>query len=154
MSVLGRHGAAAASPSGTRVVSRPSRGSACGGIGAPVRNRVVLADPTRASTGGSTRGLAGREGAGAAATISAMFTSVWPPANKLEDLFDAWVFAAHEARLAWDAWASAAPRVRADAYTAFRTSLDHEERAAAALAAAVTASRGSRIGPEEQRLAA
>jgi hypothetical protein len=86
--------------------------------------------------------------------MNAMFTSVWPQANKLEDLFDAWVFAAHEARLAWDAWASAAPRIRGDAYAAFRASLDHEERAAAALAAAVTASRGSRIGAEDQRLAA
>jgi hypothetical protein len=155
MSVLGSHGAAAASLVRTRASSHdlaagaPALRDRC-----PRPRRVVLADATRASTGGSTRGLAGREGAGAAATISAMFTSVWPQANKLEDLFDAWVFAAHEARLAWDAWASAAPRVRADAYTAFRTSLDHEERAAAALAAAVTASRGSRIRPEEQRLAA
>jgi hypothetical protein len=86
-------------------------------------------------------------------TIYAMFTSVWPQAAKLEDLFDAWVFAAHEARLAWDAWLASPPRIRGDAYAAYRASLEHEERTAAALAAAV-ASRGPRIRAEERRLAA
>jgi hypothetical protein len=83
-----------------------------------------------------------------------MFTSVWPQANKLEDLFDAWVFAAHETRLAWDTWSASAPRIRGDAYAAYRASLDHEERAAAALAAAVSASRGSRMRADDRRLAA
>jgi hypothetical protein len=54
----------------------------------------------------------------------------------LEDLFDAWVFAAHDAELALGAWASSQPGERAEAHAVYRAALDREERAAAVLASA------------------
>jgi hypothetical protein len=58
-------------------------------------------------------------------------------ANRLEDIFAAWVVAAHDARLAWDTWSASATRDRGHAYARYRASLDHEEQAAAVLATAV-----------------
>jgi hypothetical protein len=56
--------------------------------------------------------------------------------TRLEDLFDAWVFAARDAELALGAWASTQPGERAEAHTVYRAALDREERAAAVLASA------------------
>jgi hypothetical protein len=55
---------------------------------------------------------------------------------RLEDLFDAWVFAARDAELACDAWASSPRNGRAETHAVYRAALDREERAAAVLAAA------------------
>jgi hypothetical protein len=55
---------------------------------------------------------------------------------RVEDLFDAWVFAARDAELALGAWGSSRPGERADAHAVYRAALDREERAAAALASA------------------
>jgi hypothetical protein len=66
-----------------------------------------------------------------------MFTPVLPEADMLEDHFDAWLSAALDARLAWDAWLASATRDRGDAYARYRASLDREEHAAAVLATAV-----------------
>jgi hypothetical protein len=57
---------------------------------------------------------------------------------RLEDLFDAWVFAARDAERACDAWASSPRNGRAEAQAVYRAALDREERAAAVLAAAVS----------------
>jgi len=59
----------------------------------------------------------------------------WGPVA-LEDLFDAWVFAAYETRTTYEAWADARRPARGDAYAGFCAALDREERAAAVLAAA------------------
>ena len=59
----------------------------------------------------------------------------------MDDVFDAWVRAAHDARVAWETWVGSAIWDRSDAYTRYRASLDREEHAAAMLAAAVE-SRG------------
>jgi hypothetical protein len=55
---------------------------------------------------------------------------------RLEDLFDAWVFAARDAELACAAWASGPSDGRAEAHAVYRAALDREERAAVVLAAA------------------
>jgi hypothetical protein len=55
---------------------------------------------------------------------------------RLEDVFDAWAFAADDAKLALDAWAASPSDHRADAHAVYRAALDREERAAAVLAAA------------------
>jgi len=55
---------------------------------------------------------------------------------RLEDLFDAWVFAARDAELALGARASSQPGERAEAHAVYRAALDREERAAAVLASA------------------
>jgi hypothetical protein len=60
---------------------------------------------------------------------------------RLEDLFDAWVFAAHDAELAFGAWASSASDGRAEAHAVYRAALDREERAATVLATAAGPSR-------------
>jgi hypothetical protein len=57
---------------------------------------------------------------------------------RVEDLFDAWVFAAHDAELALGAWGSSRPGQRADAHAVYRAALDREERAAEALASATS----------------
>jgi hypothetical protein len=54
---------------------------------------------------------------------------------RLEDLFDAWVFAARDAELALAAWAVSLCGDRADAFAAYRAALEREERAAAVLKA-------------------
>jgi hypothetical protein len=66
-----------------------------------------------------------------------MFNPFLPEANSLEDIFAAWVVAAHDARLAWDTWLASATRDRGNAYARYRVSLDREEQAAAVLATAV-----------------
>ena len=66
-----------------------------------------------------------------------MFTPFLPEAYRFEDLFEAWVTAARDARVAWDTWLASAPRDRGDAYAGYSASLDREEHAAAVLAAAV-----------------
>jgi hypothetical protein len=55
---------------------------------------------------------------------------------RLEDLFDAWVFAARDAELALGAWASSQRDQRGEAHAVYCAALDREERAAAVLAAA------------------
>jgi hypothetical protein len=55
---------------------------------------------------------------------------------RLEDVFDAWAFAADDARLALDAWAASPSDLRAEVHAVYRAALDREERAAAVLAAA------------------
>jgi hypothetical protein len=57
---------------------------------------------------------------------------------RVEDLFDAWVFAARDAELALGAWGSSQPSERADAHAVYRAALDREECAAAALASATS----------------
>ena len=54
---------------------------------------------------------------------------------RIEALFDAWAFAADEARRALDAWRTSHPSDRRDAYVVYRAALDREDQAAAALAA-------------------
>lgn len=55
---------------------------------------------------------------------------------RLEELLDAWRFAAEDARLALAAWRSAPHHGRADAYHAYRAALEREATAADALALA------------------
>jgi hypothetical protein len=50
--------------------------------------------------------------------------------RRLEDVFDAWLLAAHDAREALHAWVGTAPRERHAAYTVYRAALDREEHAA------------------------
>jgi hypothetical protein len=59
-------------------------------------------------------------------------------AARVEDLVDAWVFAAEDARLALEAWVTSASAERGEAYAVYRAALDREERAAAVLVAAKT----------------
>lgn len=56
----------------------------------------------------------------------------------LEDLFDAWVFAARDAQLALGAWGSSQPGERAEAHAVYRAALDREECAAKVLASATS----------------
>jgi hypothetical protein len=53
--------------------------------------------------------------------------------NRIEQVFDAWVLAAHDAKEALHAWARTDPRERAMAYIVYRAALDREEQAAGAL---------------------
>jgi hypothetical protein len=55
---------------------------------------------------------------------------------RIEEVFDAWVFAARDAELALGAWSASTSDDRGDAYAAYRAALDREERAAQVLAAA------------------
>lgn len=67
-----------------------------------------------------------------------MFDPLWPASsNSSENLFAAWVSAAHDVRFACEAWWASANRDRGSAYARYRASLDREEHAAALLAAAV-----------------
>jgi hypothetical protein len=52
---------------------------------------------------------------------------------RMEALFDAWVFAAHDATLALQAWNDTRPRERQVAHAVYRAALDREESAAEAL---------------------
>jgi hypothetical protein len=52
---------------------------------------------------------------------------------RMVELFDAWVFAAHDATVALRAWRSCRLRDRADAHAVYRAALDREESAAEAL---------------------
>jgi len=69
----------------------------------------------------------------------AMFT------NRPEELWDAWAFAAMEAELALDAWKKAAHGLKATAFAAYRSALDREEQAAAALASRLVPHVGARL---------
>ncbi len=55
---------------------------------------------------------------------------------RVEDLWDAWAFAALEAQLALGQWKAAAQDLKASAFRSYRAALDREERAAARLAEA------------------
>jgi hypothetical protein len=57
--------------------------------------------------------------------------------TRVEDLADAWVFASFDADQALQRWLRCAVEDRADAYAAYRASLDREERAAQVLATAL-----------------
>ena len=59
----------------------------------------------------------------------------------LEDVFDAWVFAARDAELALEAWHWAPSRDRAEAHAVYRAALDREECAAMLLETAAAACR-------------
>jgi hypothetical protein len=67
--------------------------------------------------------------------------SVLNPLLPERHVFVAWVVAAHEARLAWDAWLASTTRDRGGAYARYQASLDREEQAAARLATAVSGNR-------------
>ena len=54
-------------------------------------------------------------------------------AVRVEDLFDAWVFAARDAQLALTAWLFSPQSERPEAFAVYRAALDREERAAAVL---------------------
>ena len=54
----------------------------------------------------------------------------------VQDLWDAWAFAALEAQLALDHWTTAARDLKASAFASYRAALDREERAAMRLAEA------------------
>jgi hypothetical protein len=66
-----------------------------------------------------------------------MFNPFWADINSSQNLFAAWVSAAHDARFAWDTWLASASNDRGDAYARYRASLDREEQAAALLATSV-----------------
>jgi hypothetical protein len=59
-----------------------------------------------------------------------------PRTARVEDLFDAWVLAAEDARHALEAWRESPVRERAGAYAAYCAALEREERAATVLVAA------------------
>jgi hypothetical protein len=65
-------------------------------------------------------------------------------AKSLRKLWDAWVVAAIESELALSSWTKAAHELKAEAFAAYQNTLDREEQAAAALAAAFN--RGMRFG--------
>jgi hypothetical protein len=58
---------------------------------------------------------------------------LWRHAPRMEALFDAWLFAAHDATAALRAWAATKPRDRATAHAVYLAALDREESAADAL---------------------
>jgi hypothetical protein len=60
--------------------------------------------------------------------------------SRIENFFDAWTFAADEARRALEAWRTSHPSDRGEAFAVYRAALDREDQAAVVLAArAVTA---------------
>ena len=72
---------------------------------------------------------------------------------RLEDLFDAWVFAARDAEVALSAWTSSKSGARADAHAVYRAALDREECAAAALATAAHSQCATTAGDDERATA-
>jgi heme-degrading monooxygenase HmoA len=67
---------------------------------------------------------------------------VWTGAIELgpagaEQVFDAWVLAAWDTAVAFDAWTRSEAGERGDAHAAYGAALDREERAAAVLEAVV-----------------
>ena len=82
-------------------------------------------------------GSAGRERPMTTGNIGSMFNPFWAEANSVENVFAAWVSAAHDARFAWERWSASATHERGSAYARYQASLDREEKAAAVLAAAV-----------------
>ena len=67
---------------------------------------------------------------------------------EVKELFDAWVFAARDAELALDAWASGTNHERATAHAVYRAALDREERAAEVLAIAAPSKQGSPVADD------
>ena len=65
--------------------------------------------------------------------------------DRPEELWDAWAFAAMEAELALDAWKKATQGLKATAFAAYRSALDREEHAAAALASRLVPHVGERL---------
>jgi hypothetical protein len=55
---------------------------------------------------------------------------------RLDELLDAWRFAAEDARLALRAWLTAPPHDKAEAYRVYRAALEREAKAADVLALA------------------
>jgi hypothetical protein len=66
-------------------------------------------------------------------------------ADRPEELWDAWAFAAMEAELALDAWKQAAHGLKATAFATYHSALDREEQAAAALASLLAPHVGERL---------
>jgi hypothetical protein len=60
---------------------------------------------------------------------------------RVEDLFDAWVFAARDAEVALVAWSLATGAERGETFAVYRAALEREERAAVVLGAAAAAGR-------------
>jgi hypothetical protein len=99
-------------------------------------------------------------GAAMEATNPNVFPADWPigslsgwsssdaPGAEVKDLFDAWVFAARDAELALDAWASGTNHERATAHAVYRAALDREERAAEVLAIAASSKHGSPVADD------
>jgi hypothetical protein len=94
------------------------------------------------------------------ATDPSLFPADWPIGSlsawgswdahsaEVKDLFDAWVFAARDAELALEAWASGTNQERATAHAVYRAALDREERAAEVLAFAAPSKQGSPIADD------
>lgn len=61
--------------------------------------------------------------------------------GRVQDFFDAWVFAAADAERALVGWEMASVRDRTDTYLAYRAALDREERAAQMLSVVALQSR-------------
>jgi hypothetical protein len=81
--------------------------------------------------------------------INVMFDPLWPASsNSSENLFAAWVSAAHDVRFACETWSASGTRERRNAYARYRASLDREEQAAALLAVAVKKARHRVGGPD------
>ena len=66
-----------------------------------------------------------------------MFVTTLLRRTRIENLFDAWAYAADEARVALEAWRTSHPSDRAEAYVVYRAALDREGHAADVLAAGV-----------------
>jgi hypothetical protein len=56
---------------------------------------------------------------------------------RIENLLDAWWYAADEARWAFDVWRTSRPSDRGEAFAVYRAALDREDQAAVVLAARV-----------------
>jgi hypothetical protein len=74
-----------------------------------------------------------------------MFNPFLREAKSSERIFAAWALAAEDTRQAWDEWLSSAGASRGIAYARYQACLDHEERAAAALAGAVGEARAAAL---------
>jgi DNA-binding SARP family transcriptional activator len=66
-----------------------------------------------------------------------MFGSTLLRRSRIENLFDAWTFAADEACRALEAWRTSHPSDRGEAFAVYRAALDREDQAAVVLAARV-----------------
>jgi hypothetical protein len=64
-----------------------------------------------------------------------MFGSTLLRSSRIENLVDAWAFAADEARRALEAWRMSRPNDRGEAFAVYRAALDREDQAAVVLAA-------------------
>jgi hypothetical protein len=66
-----------------------------------------------------------------------MFGSTRLRRSRIENLFDAWTFAADEARRALEAWRTSQASDRGEAFAVYRAALDREDQAAVVLGARV-----------------